>query len=160
MDRWVVAVCTAAMLCSIVTAIKGGEERSGKALSFLCSVVMLSVTLYPLPSLVSKLSGKWETVPFFGHQEEDPADSSASLWVLEQSSKEISRQISEYASTVMGIDVSGMSISLTLDTADVSSVVIKAVTVDMRACAVISGANELERELEKMLGCSVKVLVR
>ena len=53
-----------------------------------------------------------------------------------------------------------MKIMLTLDRTDPGAVRIVRVTVDLRACTVRYGAEELQKELSSLLSCETTVLVR
>ena len=159
MTAWITALCVTAVGCGVLVALKPRREGGvGKGVSFTASLLMLTVLLSPLPNLIGKV------------RELFPQDFSSSVsleksdamqnWVLGVSSDEIGRRISEYIALHYGGDTKGMKIMLTLDRTDPGAVRIVRVTVDLRACTVLYGAEELQKELSSLLSCETTVLVR
>lgn len=159
MNGWITALCVASVGCGLLVSLKPAKNGgSGRGISFVASLLLLGVLLAPLPKLIGQAQSLFSggiTLPA-----DTGTENAMQNWVLGVSSEELGRRISEYIALHYGGDTEGMKIMITLDNTNPSAVRIVRVTVDLRACTVLYGAEELRRELSSLLGCETSVLVR
>ena len=149
MGEMIIALCGASVLCAFITALSP-DGALGRFVGLACSLVLLAVVFLSLadvqiPTLNAGDAGEREYA-------------SSSDWLVEQSARQIGKSVAEYVALTYGYG--DAVVSVTLDTAEIDSIRLVGVCVDLRHLNAVRYVYEIEAQLEKSLGCDVEVLVR
>lgn len=151
----ILAALAFALCGSFLLSLLPGEKKGAAAfLSFLFSLSLLSLVLGPILSL--------RAVPLSGTEEaEEPSFAEGDRsWILEETAKEIGREVTAYLRERYQADTEGMSVAVTLDLDGEGALRVKGITVDLRAVFVTFDVRVLREELSDLLDTPVTVLVR
>ncbi|MBQ7171506.1 MAG: hypothetical protein IJR89_04435 [Clostridia bacterium] len=138
----------------LLSLLPGGKKGISAALTVLFSLSLLSLVLGPVLSLREvSLSAPEESA------ETSFAEGDRS-WILEETAKQIGREVTAYLREHYQTDVEGMSVAVTLDLDGENVLRVKAITIDLRASLVTFDIRALKSELSDLLDTPVTVLVR
>lgn len=142
---------TTAILASLVSAvcIQLTDERFRKYVKYLAGLCLLSVLALPLFSLVSELGDLKISLD----QSTDQSLSADSAY-LDLLGSELSRSVGDRIAKLYGIERSAVYVTLTLDTADLSS--IELLSIDVRIAAECD-TKAIEQALQAEFACAVDV---
>lgn len=142
---------TTAVLASLVSAvcIQLTDERFRKYIKYLAGLCLLSVLALPLFSLVSELGDL--KISLDQSTEQSLSTDSAYLDLL---GSELSRSVGDRIAKLYGIERSAVYVTLTLDTADLTS--IELLSIDVRIAAECD-EQAIEQALQAEFACAVDV---
>ena len=150
MKELVISVCGASVFCAFIGALSP-EGGLGRFISLMCSLVMLAVIFLSIADVRID-------VPNTSEAGDVTEYASSADWLIEQSARQIGRSVAEYVAASYGY--ADAVVSVTVDTAEIDSIRLLSVCVDLRHLNAVRYVYEIEAELEKSLGCDVEVLVR
>ncbi len=155
MKEPILAALAFALCGSFLLSLFPGEKKGASAfLSFLFSLSLLSLVLGPVLSLRALPDPGGETPGETSFAEGDRS------WILEETAKEIGREVTAYLRERYQADTEGMSVAVTLDLDGEGVLRVKGITLDLRAVFVTFDVRVLREELSDLLDTPVTVLVR